>query len=627
MDIKLQTLSILLLLLSLFASSTASAKQVQQGTEPADPVREQAKNLVYSAAMSAKDLNSPLAQVRVLAEAGDLMWEFDKDMARDLFRQSGERALAINDEVDEKAKREAVMDLATRLKRRDQKLFDWFISKLEQQAKDKKKADAANERRDITGASSVRGRVLLDLARQKLESKKFDEAAQLLGESFVDGVMQEHGFYLRILASLDSGLALKAFQSGLEALQSLPTHELADVLTMASFLFDMQGTSVGGRTITHYAKPSLVKPPPDLIHRFLILAREAINENAALVQGQQLASLREDTATTRRPQVIYLAVEQLLPFFEAYWPEAVPELLQVRGMMLTELRAQNIAPKEVPDFSSPSWRGATDDPSNDEIEKELERAKKAPTEYERDDLYFSATIHALWRQKLSQAQVAARAISDPFRGQRARSLVRLAQLREAWKNKDIASANRIIESIEDPSLKVQALVWLAERFKEKDYISNVVELLSYATSTAAKVEDSLARSQSFLAISKSALKTDPILAFESMQAAIKSLAKVKTISIKDVHSTGGEFGMPRVTKLGPSGIIKEAEAQAIDFDLFGTLTELAAKDFYRTLGLVDTIESLEIKLYGRLAIARGQIIRGNAPDKKGKQTPNNRSEL
>ncbi len=608
------TLSVLLLLFSFFASPIASARQAQQVAESPDPTREQARDLIYSVATSAKDLNSPSAQVRVLAEAADLMWELDQEAARDMFRQSGERALAINDEAEGKAKREALMDLAARLKRRDQKLFDWLVSKIEQQTKD----EEAKKHRDISGASSVRGKVLLDLARQKLESKKLDEAGQLLGESFVDGVMREHGFYLRVLASLDSGLALAAFQRGLEYLQALPTHELADVLTMASFLFDMQGTSVGGRTITHYANSSLVKPPPDLIHRFLILAREAVNENAVLVQGQQLAALREDTSMTRRPQIIYLAVEQLLPIFEAHWPEAVPELLQVRSHVLTELRAQNIASKEVPDFSSPSWRGAIDDPSNDETEKELEKAKKAPTEKERDNWYFSATIHALWRQNLSQAKVAANGISDSFRGRRARSLVNLAQLREDWKNEDTASANRIIESIETPDLKVQALVWLAERFRAKDYIGNAVELLSYATSTAAKVEDALARSQSFLAISKSALKTDSVLAFESMQAAIKSLAKTENPAIKDVRSTGGEFGMPRVTKFGPSGIIKEAEVQGIDFDLFETLTELAAKDFYGILGLVGSIESLEFELYGRLAIARGQIIKGVAPD-KGKE--------
>jgi hypothetical protein len=599
----------------LFLSSIAAGRQVQ-GVDPADQSREQAKSLIYSVATAAKELKSLPAEVRVLAEAADLIWEVDKEMARDLFRQSGERGLGIDDEANLKAKREALMDLAARLKRRDQVLFDWLVSKVEQQEKDSKDASAARQRRDISGASSVRGRVLLDLARQKIESKKPDEAAQLLGESFVDGVMPEHGFYLRVLASLDSGLALGAFQKGLERLRALPTHELSDILTMAAFLFDMQGTSVGGRRITHYAQSSLVKPTPDLVRRFLALAKEAINENAALVQGQRTATIRDDTASTRRPQIIYLAVEQLLPFFDAHWPEAVPELLQVRSMMLSELSAQNTAPKKVPDFDSPSWRGAAHDPGSDEIEKEIERAKRAPTERERDDLFFTATVHALWRRKIPQAQVAADGISDPSRGRRARSLVKLVQLREDWKTNDVPAANRLVESIETPAVKVQALVWLAEQFKAKGYSSNVIELLSYASSIADKVDDSLARAQSFLAVSKSSLKPDPVRAFESMQAAINALAKVENSSVKDVRSTGGEFGTPRVTGLGPSGIIKEAEAQGIDFDLFGTLTELAGKDFYRAQGLADSLKPLELRLYSQLAIAKGLIGAAIAHSKK-----------
>ncbi len=597
-----------------FYGSGADA-QDQKSTEAFDQVREQARSLISLTAADARDIDDPVARVRVLTEAADLMWTLDSYTGRDLFQQAGEYALALDDEIDRTAKNEAVTDLTAQLKRRDQKLFDWFVSKLEEQAKNSKQAKLRQENRDIGGAASARSRVLLNLVREKFQTGKFSEAAELLAESFVDGVNYTHGFYLRLLAEKDTALAMSAFEKGLERVRALPNHELIEVLTMASFLFDMRGVSAANRTKVYFARPSLAKPDPNLVRKFLSFAREVIFENAALVQGGPVVQTREDNAATRRPQIVYLAIEQFLPLFETHWPEMAPELHQERAGMLAELQAQNVAPAKLPDFDSPSWQAAPEISADDQVDKELERARKAPTRVERDDWYFSATIHALWKEDISRAESAAKAISDSDRARKAQAFVSLVQMRQSWKGGDISSAEQTIESIEYPDLKLQALVWLADQFKARGDFARVAELLSSALSIAAKTEAGLQRSQAFLMISQSAMKAYPILGTEALLSAISALKGAESPSVKDVRSKDGEFSMPRATRFGPSGMIKDAKVNGIKFDLFALLSEFATRDFYGALALIAEIKSLEIKLLGRLAVARSQINQAGNPDR------------
>ncbi len=285
--------------------------------------------------------------------------------------------------------------------------------------------------------------------------------------------------------------------------------------------------------------------------------------------------------------------------------------------MVVELQVQKVEPKKVPDFSSSSWKAAPDNPASGEVEKELEKARKAPPGEERDDWYFSAMVHALWRDDLPRAQVAAKGISDPSRARQARSFIKLAQIRESVMVGDVASAIRLVEAIETPLHRVQGPVWLADQHQTKGDSPGAVALLLSAASTATKVEDSLPRAQAFLAISKSASGIDFTLSFEAMQSAIKSLSSVRAPSIKDVRSKGGAFGFPQATRFGPFGMIKGAEIGGMAFNLFETLSKLAVKDFYGSLLLVDGIEPLELKLLGQLALARSQTNETSEPGKRG----------
>ena len=88
------------------------------------------------------------------------------------------------------------------------------------------------------------------------------------------------------------------------------------------------------------------------------------------------------------------------------------------------------------------------------------------------------------------------------------------------------------------------------------------------------------------------------------------------MSVKDVRSKDGEFGMPRATRFGPSGMIKDAKVNGVKFDMFAILSEFAARDFYGTLALIAEIKPVEIRLFSRLAVAQSQINQAGNTGKK-----------
>ncbi len=115
-----------LLLLSFFVSPFIPKIQSQKASQSPEHLREQAIALISSAAARVKDLDNSLAQVQVLTEAADLMWWFDVESGRGLFRQAGERVLSLDKKIDKAARKEVTTDLMARLKLRDQKLLACF---------------------------------------------------------------------------------------------------------------------------------------------------------------------------------------------------------------------------------------------------------------------------------------------------------------------------------------------------------------------------------------------------------------------------------------------------------------------------------------------------------------------
>lgn len=591
----------------------ASPIAVQKGAEAAargseqEQIQEQAKVLISSVAADSEAISRPFARVRLLAEAADLMWPLDPVAARGYFRHSAEIALSETG-MDADAERKAsTLYLTEKLRTRDQEMFEWFMEQLEQRAKDQPKASARSPRRDIEGSSGVRGRVLLDIARQKLEAGKLNEAAELLGESFVDGVMDVQQSYLRGLAAKAPQLAILAFSRGLDLIRALPTHELGDTLRMAEFLFNMPGISIGGRAMSLFDKPSISNPPPELVRKFLAFARDVILENSALVRADELAAQRGDTAIRRRPQIVYLAIEQLLPIFETHWPEPVAQLREAGASMLAMLRAQGIPPAKVPSFKAADGDNEQQPSDEDIIRQELDRAEKAPTQSERDDWYYSATIHLILDDRPSEARNAAKGVADSARKRQVLTLVDLAQIRKAWNSKDVTEAYRITEQMEDPNLKVQALIWLGQQAKRTGDIARARELLSSAAIQARKVELSLSRFRAYVMISQAMFMAGETQGFESMQSAITELNTTQSPKLSDLSGKGGAFGIPRVTRFGPSSMIQEAVSQSEAFDYFATLTDLAVRDSYGALSLADSMTNVLLKLHARLAVARGQI--------------------
>jgi hypothetical protein len=277
-----------------------------------------------------------------------------------------------------------------------------------------------------------------------------------------------------------------------------------------------------------------------------------------------------------------IATSRLLyPFYKLYWPEKSNELealiREVAGASSDGSR-EELLPRE---------------PTADTIEEKIARASETKNEEERDGLYLEAALMLAKDGKYVRAREIAGRADNLDKRAVVLTYINRQEAEELIKQGELVRASRIIERIEDPEIKVEAVVSFAKtgRKKEPDLTRTVLE---DTRKTLEKDVGSAAHSRAYLWLASSYAVFDPVLSFELMNSAVKFANKAK-----DFTALSSEM---RLVHLGRKSDIAIPIGTSKG-DFLPGFKLLGGKDFWQAVSIAEQFESQLLRGLSIVAIA------------------------
>ncbi|HLM55499.1 MAG TPA: hypothetical protein VK422_05180, partial [Pyrinomonadaceae bacterium] len=396
------------------AAQQATKKPAAKGAAAADPMEEvrrsAAASMVSSLAVEARAFRDPVLRARVQARAADVLWEAEKEQARDLFRRAWDAATAADEQLGEKLAREAsrrgpssrvagsirreVLALAAR---RDAELGNEFLAQLDESKK--VEAGEATATAAATAAASASAAPAqpfnpddppanmtqrLNLAQQLLEDGDVERAMQ-----FADPALYPvNTFGMRFLNSLrekNAAAADQRFSALLARAAGDPAADANSVSLLSSYPFTpflYITVRPTGSSHTRQMRGNIAAPQD-----FDPKLRAAFLNTAAQILLRPLPPADQDRSTSGRMGA-YVVATRMAPFFEQFMPDKAPAI-RARQSQLTQETA-GIGGERDPEILT---RGIVPEkPGEDRVQEALSRAERAKDPGERDRFYFEAAM-------------------------------------------------------------------------------------------------------------------------------------------------------------------------------------------------------------------------------------------
>jgi len=283
---RLPFAAIACLCLALLAQTTfAQPKKTKAAAEEADAEAAQQRtvaiSLVTSLADEARSFKDMTRRARVQARAADVLWDTDRERARELFRRAWEAAETVDAEAAKKRAEEMKRleseggpvvvrggpDLRSEVLRlvakRDRKLGEEFLKALDEAAEKERNEVAADQRRrdpsTRLGASQR-----LQLARRLVEDGDVERALQFATPA-LNAVNTDTIFFLSALREKNAQAADSAYTALMARAANDPTSDANTVSGLSSYLFTpflyVTFEPGGGAKQSRQRGPT---PPPDV---------------------------------------------------------------------------------------------------------------------------------------------------------------------------------------------------------------------------------------------------------------------------------------------------------------------------------------------------------------------------
>ena len=559
----------LLVVLAALAStslSSAIAQQLPKKNEEAELLRQQALGLLDKELGRTKSYNQEKDRIIVSSRIADIMWSTNPQRAKQLLRDAYELVTTMKTEAREgedsaslnlrtSALRESLRsEVLSVAQKHDADLFQELLGSIKENPK--RIAELHNQP-EVFGSSSLQKRALVSMALKEVSSdpeKAIDYAVRSLGY----GVPEEFGELFKALIISNRPSATKLFTRATDVFVAEDSTNLYDAAILSSYL----------RLIP--------QPEPDtqLVRRFLNGAFERMNR-------VWLANRNVQPKDEMIGGALMVTSRHLYPFYKLYWPEKANELepliREVAGTS-SDVAREELLPKE---------------PTADTIEEKIERASEAKNEEDRDALYLEAALMLAKDGKYIRArEIAGRADNLDKRGV-VLTYINRQEAEELIKRGELLSASRVIERIEDPEVRVEAVVSFAKsgRKKEPDLTRTVLEDIR---KTLEKDTGSAAHSRAYLWLASSYAVFDPVISFELMNSAVKFANKSK-----DFNAAGPEMRLVYLSRKSGK-VIPVGTAKG---DFFPGFKLLGRNDFWQAVSIAEQFESQLLRGLSIVAIA------------------------
>ena len=513
--------------------------------------------------------------VRVQAEAGVLVWPYDRDQARAIF-QRGFRQL-LPSAVDYQPA--TTLEIAKR-----QQLRAEFLSQIapldpemaETLARSFALASGplSSDRASLAlydGASlsiAVRERLAAE-SRELLVSVALSLAqvdrrrALALGQlSLEAGISPYFGRLLLQVGDSDPALADLLFSRAVDYLERVRPVSIGDFHTLSFYLISTADTAGKNRSTQ-----------PAAVVRFLSLACDLVMRGDADGQAE---TVRRDQ--TDRSFQLYCTGKYLMELLPRFLPDRVAQF-QHHFAELTNREVTGAAP------SISAVQSA--DPCAIE-----QAAAEGTDERERDELYARAAFGWLARGDLRGAQLAALKIANA----EMRDRVLLSVGRRLMSKTHNAEALPVVRLLQNRIAKTELLIALAQAEFSRRNVAGARTLLNEAEREAAGIESPFARARSLLAVVAGFAAFDAERAFEVTQSAVRFF--------NDVPEPQQRPSQPA----DAVACLATAQTEELfQLNFAGSLTALARQDFDRTLLLAQQLTGKKETLIAQLAVCRGGL--------------------
>ncbi|HEX8119351.1 MAG TPA: hypothetical protein VF521_18885, partial [Pyrinomonadaceae bacterium] len=413
------------------APNAAQKKPAVKKAETADPLAESRRasaiSLVSSLTSDARAFRDPVLRARVQARAADVLWEAEKEQARDLFRRAWADATAADEQFGEQRARAAsrtgpssrvagsvrreVLRLAAK---RDDELGNEFLAQLDE-SKKAESGEATAAAATAANAAAASGQPFnpddpptymaqrLQLAQQLLEDGDIERAMQ-----FADGALYPVNtfgmHFLNTLREKNPAAADQRFTSLVMRAAGDPSADANTVSLLSSYPFTPYlyiTVKPTGSSHTRQFRGN-IGPPQEMDPK----VRAAFLNAAAQILLRPLPPPEQDRSTSGRMGA-YVVATRMAPLFDQFMPDKAPAI-RARQSQLTQETA-SIGGERDPEILT---RGIVPDaPGRDRTQEALSRAENAKDANERDRWYFEAAMNTLQRDA-AQAREYANKIED-----------------------------------------------------------------------------------------------------------------------------------------------------------------------------------------------------------------------
>jgi len=597
------------------SKATTSKDQGLKGAKlaEADPAAVERRNvavsLLTSLADDARSFRDQKLRARVLARTADALWTTETERARELFRRAWDAAEAGDAETArlaaEDARKQQLSGVVVRrsgrdmrlevlriVAKRDRKLADEFLAKMEEAAEREAKEAAADANRtkpdDPWGASAAQSKRLA-LARSFLQEGDVERAMQFAAP-VLGQVNRDVIFFLSELRRKNAAAADAAFANLLARTDGDANADANTVSGLSSYAFTpllYMTFSKDGGSNANQSGPS--SPAPDLAPTL----RAAFFRTATAVLMRPLLPPDQDTTTSGRFGK-YMVIKRLMPLYEQYEPEQAA-LLRTH---LTALAA-GLPEPDIAQGNRAIDRGIVPyEPEKDALNTMQKRLDRAKTSEERDGIYADVAV-ALAGKGDPQGRDLASKIEDSELRNKTLAYIDFQLLNDAVRKKEVSELLRIAKTGELTHIQRAWGYVQAARLTSTTDSARAGDYLQEGAAEARRIDGSDPdRARALIAVATGFAKIDRERAWEVISEAVKAANGVQGFTGDD-----GVLGALLRTK----GMVVNTNSSVEEFNVAGVFQALTTEDMYRSIELAKTFNSEAARANATIAAARAVL--------------------
>ncbi len=577
------------------ASEDADAEAAQQRTV--------AISLVSTLADEARSFKDQTRRARVQARAADVLWDTDRERARELFRRAWEAAEIVDAESAKKRSEEMKRlesagepvvvrggpDIRSEVLRlvakHDRKLGEEFLKSLDE-ANEKQRNEAATDQRRNNPGTQLGVSQRLQLARRLVEDGEVERAIEFATPALT-GVNVDTIFFLSALREKNAQVADSAYTALMARAATDPASDANTVSGLSSYLFTpflyVTFEPSGGANQSRQRGPT---PAPEvdqaLRNNFLKVAYQILM--------QPLAAPDQDRTTSGQTGK-YLMIKRLLPLFEQYAADLAPGL----RTQMTALASYVPSTFQQGDNHAVTVGIQPESEEGDPAQRMQERLDRAKTSEERDAIYADYAVAFS-----DNGDPRGRDLVDKIENTELRKSVKaytdfqLVQL--AVRKKDVAEITRLVKSGNLTSIQKVWALTSAAKFVIASERSRATDLLDEAFAESRRISASDPdRARALTAVAVGLAEVDRVRAWEVLSEVVKAANGAETY-------TGEDSRIASVLRTKMMVVVSQSTAE--DFDLLAVFRHLARADLLRAIQLAKTFTGESPRAVATLAIAR-----------------------